>query len=487
MPSRTPVGLAAIVEYLKRKRGFDFTAYRPASIERRVRTRMAAVGVRRYPDYVDYLEVYPEEFEVLFNTILSKRTAFFRDAAAWDFLARCVIPQMLASKPKSVPVRVWSAGCATGEEAYSLAMLFAEAMGAKGYRERVRVYATDIDVAALAMARRAAYDEREIAGVPEQLLAKYFELADGHRAVRKELRRNVIFARHDFIQEAPISRLDLLACRNALMYFNAETQSRMLRRFHFALQDGGDLFVGRAESPRTGANRFAPIDCGSRIAVKVAHVKEQRAGASNERRGTVDRNARVRESALETVPMALLVVDSSGSLVVSNGRARLLFALSPADLGRPIHELDLGPRSAEIRSRIQQAFAGGPADPLRDMESHTAGVETKWLDVLVTPLSDNEKAISGVAIAAADVTVAKRLRRALLSSNQELEAAYDELKSTHEQQETASEELRSMIEELETTNEVLWFANQKLESINEDLRSGNAAHETSTGSSVRAV
>ncbi|HKW11789.1 MAG TPA: CheR family methyltransferase, partial [Gemmatimonadaceae bacterium] len=117
MPSRTPVGLAAIVEYLKCNRGFDFTAYRPASIERRVRKRMVAVGVSKYPDYVDYLEVYPEEFEPLFNTILSKRATFFRDAAAWDFLARRVIPQMLASKPKSAPVRVWSAGCATGEEA----------------------------------------------------------------------------------------------------------------------------------------------------------------------------------------------------------------------------------------------------------------------------------------------------------------------------------------------------------------------------------
>lgn len=492
MPSRTPAGLAALNEYLKRKRGFDFTGYQPASIERRVQKRMGAIGVSNYADYVDYLEVHPEEFEILFNTILFNVTAFFRDAAAWEVLARRVIPRMLASKSESGPVRVWSAGCASGEEAYSLAILFAEAMGAKGYRERVKIYATDIDEAALARAREATYDEREIAGVPEQLLARYFEQADGRYAVRKGLRRNVIIGRHDLSQDAPVSRVDLLVCRNTLMYFSAEEQSRLLTRFHFALNDGGVLFLGRADSPRAGANRFAPIHLRSRIAVKVArpkldlrdrltHIKERGALAPDESRGAVDRNVRLSESALDSVPMALLVVDARESLVLANERARLLYALSPTDLGRPIHELDLTSRSAEIRSSIEQALAGRLADPLRDVEWHTAGGETKWLDVHVMPLSDSDEAISGVAIAFVDVTVAKRLQRMVVNSNQELEAAYEELKSTHEEQETAGEAFRSMIDELETTNEALRSANQELESMNDELRSANAELQTING------
>jgi len=478
MPSRTPAGLATLIEYLKRNRGFDFTGYRPANIERRIQKRMDAVGASQYPDYVDYLEVHPEEFEILFNTILTNVTAFFRDAAAWEFLARRVIPQMLASKGESGPVRVWSAGCASGEEAYSLAMLFAEAMGTKGYRERVKVYATDVDEAALANARQAAYDEREIAGVPDRLLANYFEQAHGRYVLRKELRRNVIFGRRDLTRHAPIPRVDLLVCRNTLMYFNAETQSRILRQFHFALNDGGVLFVGRAESPRTGANRFAPIHHRSRIALKLAHVKEHWAGAPDESRGTVDRHVRLPESALESVPMALLVVDANESLVFANEHARLLYALSPADLGRPIHELNLTLCSAEIRSRVQHALAGRPADTLRNVAWHTAGGETKWFDVHVKSLGGSDDTISGVAIVFADVTVARRLQRALASSNQELEAAYEDLRATHEEHESGSEELRSMVEELETTNETLRSANQELASINEDLQSANAEHQT---------
>ena len=145
------------------------------------------------------------------------------------------------------PLRVWSAGCASGEEAYTLAMVLAEMLGPTEFRDRVKIYATDVDEEALTQARQASYTEREVRGVPPELLERYFEPTGGRYVFRKDLRRSVIFGRNDLVQDAPISRIDLLVCRNTLMYFNAETQARILARFHFALADGGVLFLGKAE------------------------------------------------------------------------------------------------------------------------------------------------------------------------------------------------------------------------------------------------
>ncbi|HEY2376658.1 MAG TPA: CheR family methyltransferase [Gemmatimonadaceae bacterium] len=486
MSSRTPAGLTALVEYLKRSRGFDFAGYKPASLERRIQKRMVTVGVRDYPDYVDYLEVHPEEFEILFNTILINVTAFFRDGGAWDVLSERVVPELLTRKPDGAPVRVWSAGCASGEEAYTLAMILAEAMGAKDYKERVKIYATDIDEEALARARQATYDAREIAGVPQPLLARHFEQVEAHYTFSKDLRRNVIFGRHDLIQDAPISRVDLLVCRNTLMYFNAETQSRILTRFHFGLNDGGVLFLGRAETLLTHASTFAPLDLRRRISTKVPraslNLRERllliaQNGPADDGNG-IDLQVRLRESALESAPIAQLVVDVNGGLVLANERARSLFSLSAADLGRPIQDLKISYRPVEIRSCIDQAYTERVPIVLRDVEWIAPSFDTRWLDVQVVPLIDTAGVVMGAAIAFADVSVAKRLQRDLEHANQELETAYEELQSTNEELETTNEELQSTVEELETTNEELQSTNEELETMNEELQSTNEELQT---------
>src|SRR3954471_15654293 len=193
MSSRPSDGLGTLIEYLKRGRGFDFAGYKPASLERRVQKRMQTLGVVEYADYLDYLEVHPEEFEILFNTILINVTAFFRDAGTWEFLAKEVLPQLLARRKDGAPIRVWSAGCASGEETYTLAMIFAEALGSDQFNDVIKIYATDADEEALAKARLAVYTEQEVAEVPPALLEKYFEAADGRYSFRKDLRRHIIF------------------------------------------------------------------------------------------------------------------------------------------------------------------------------------------------------------------------------------------------------------------------------------------------------
>src|SRR3954452_6851407 len=217
-----PQALASLLEYLKSNRGFDFTGYKRSSLERRFRKRMDAAGVTDYGEYEDYLQVHPDEFKDLFDTILINVTGFFRDRPAWDFLAEEVIPKLLEETPPDRQIRVWSAACASGEEAYSIAMLLAEALGEDQVQQRVKIYATDVDEDALAVARHAVFSHDSAKGVPPELLEKYFESHPAGHAFRGDLRRTVIFGRNDLVQDAPISRVDLLISRNALMYFTSE-------------------------------------------------------------------------------------------------------------------------------------------------------------------------------------------------------------------------------------------------------------------------
>jgi len=485
--SNTSNGFTVLIEHLKRSRGFDFAGYKPASLERRIQKRMQTVGVREYLDYVDYLEVHPEEFEILFNAILINVTAFFRDDAAWEYLAQHVIPDLLSRKPAPAPIRVWSAGCASGEEAYTLAMLLAELLGATEYKDRVKIYATDIDEEALTHARQATYNEKEIDGVPPALVEKYFERGDGTYAVRKDLRRNVIFGRHDLVQDAPISRVDLLVCRNTLMYFNAETQSRILTRFRFALGDGGVLFLGRAETLLTHANTFTPLDLRRRIFARLPRASLNlrdrllliaQNGPPDETGNGVDQQIRLREAALDVTPTAQLVVDVSGALVLVNERARSMFALTSADIGRPVQDLRMSYQPVEIRSYIDQVYSERLPILLRDVEWRSVTGETRWLDVHIVPLVDTNAVMLGATIAFADVSSAKRLQRELEHANHELETAYEELQSTNEELETTNEELQSTVEELETTNEELQATNEELETMNEELQSTNEELQT---------
>jgi two-component system CheB/CheR fusion protein len=266
--------------YLLSARGFDFHGYKSASLARRIRKRMDAVGLVSFTAYQEYLEIHPDEFATLFNTILINVTGFFRDPAAWEAVRTTAIPQIIARKSLNDPIRAWSAGCATGEEAYTIAMLLAEQLGMERFRRLVKIYATDVDEEALDIARHAAYTNQQVEGVPLELLSRYFEQLNGLHFFRKDLRRQVIFGRHDLINDAPISRIDLLTCRNTLMYLNSETQARVLARLHFALNEGGFLLLGRAETLMAHDQSFAPVDAKRRLSRKTVSQAHARPDAA---------------------------------------------------------------------------------------------------------------------------------------------------------------------------------------------------------------
>ena len=473
------ITLEALLEFIKESRGFDFTGYKRSSIERRVAKRMGDVGVERYDDYLEYLELHSDEFAQLFDTILINVTSFFRDRPAWEYLATEVIPELLAARPADSPVRVWVPGAASGEEAYTTAMVLARVLGDEEFRERVKIYATDVDEAALDLARHAAYAPRQVEDVPREALERFFERTDQRYVFRKDLRRAVIFGRNDLVQDAPISRIDLLLCRNTLMYFTAETQSQILRRFHFALNNQGLMVLGKSEMLIT-RDMFTPVNLKWRVfrkAMLQAPRERLRALAFDPSNGASQRvGADLREAAFDLTGPAEVVLDAGGTLAIANDGARRLFSLSPNDIGRPFQDLELSYRPVELRSHLQTLETEAQAIDIKSVALREDDTERSF-DVRLIPLVTAGVPM-GTIIAFTDVTDRHELEAQLNSSKRDLEQAHEELHSAVEELETTNEELQSTNDELETTNEELQSTNDELETMNEELQSTNQELET---------
>lgn len=481
-PEDDPTSSAAVsrlLEYLQANRGFDFGAYKVTGLLRRVQKRMHEVGAASYAEYLDYLEVHPHEFAPLFDAVLINVTSFFRDPPAWEYMAEHILPRIIEERAPDQPIRVWSAGCASGEEALSVAMLFAELLGEERLRTRVKIYATDVDEEALVEARRATYDARQVEGVPAPLLDKYFEKADSRYVFRPDLRRSLIFGRHDLTQDASISRLDLLVCRNTLMYFNSEAQEKILARFHFALSRSGYLFLGRAETMLTHSQSFRPVDLKHRIFARAA-VSDMRdrllalssVPAPPPARARTPR-PRLLDLAFDQGPVAQIAVDERGCLSFANESARRLFGLGPGDLGRPLQDLELSYRPLELRSLIQESYKTRAPVKVADVPWPAPGRQERLFEVQILPLADSAGAIIGAAVSFLDLTHARQLQTELARAHERLEAAYEELQSANEELETTNEELHSTVEELETTNEELQSSNEEQETMNDELQSTN--------------
>ncbi|MEV0144792.1 MULTISPECIES: CheR family methyltransferase [unclassified Nonomuraea] len=461
---------------LKETRGFDFTGYKRTTLMRRVGRRLEALKLRDYGEYRDYLELEPEEFGRLFDSLLINVTSFFRDPGAWQSLREVVVPSLLAGKPVGKAIRVWSAGCATGEEAYSLAMVLAEELGVDEFSERVKIYATDLDEQALQVARAATYTDRQMSEVPAELKAAYFEPVEGGHAFRRDLRRQIIFGRNDLTRDAPISRVDLLLARNTLMYFNTETQLNVIRRFHFALADPGYLFLGKAEMLLNHSDRFQPVDLRMRLFRKVAtrpHGPRSPWAHGAAAGGPQETVGDLRGAALASGPVAQITLDREGRLALVNSKAEVLFNLHPRDVGRPFQDLEVSYRPVELRSLIERVQVELRTVEVQDvLWNRPNQSETSVFDVSVVPLQEGEELL-GVGVNFYDVTRYRRLRDELEHANKELEHAYEELQSLNEELETTNEELQSTNEELETTNEELQSTNEELETMNEELQSTN--------------
>ena len=474
----------ALLEFLKRSRALDFTGYKRTSLERRVHRRMEIVGCESFGDYLDYLEVHPGEYELLFDTLLINVTEFFRDPPVWEHVRDEVVPKLVQGGGDG-SIRVWSAGCASGQEAYSIAMLLADALGPRAFRERVKIYATDIDEDALATARLGVYSVKDAESVPPALRGRYFEQEDDRRvAFRGDLRRNLIFGRNNLVAAAPISRLDLLLCRNTLIYFTTETQARTRRHFPFALAGGGALVLGKSEMMVSHRDLFEPVDLRKRIFRRQAQRRSLQARVSALASGEIPEPARpedeqeARDAALALGSDAQLIVSRAGVLSFANLAARALFRVSEQDIGRPFADLPLARHPADMPAAVERALRERRRIALGEVGYTPERGDERRLDVSVAPLLADSSTPHATLVTYADVTGYATLRGELESTRRDLQLAYEELQSTIDELETTNEELQSANEELQTTNEELQSTNEELETMNEELQSTNEELET---------
>ena len=492
-PAEDDEELEGLLRFIRDERGFDFTGYKRASIGRRVRRRARELGFDALAEYRDVLEADVDEFSALFNAVLINLTGFFRDPAAWRFLEQEIVPEIIARHHDGQPIRLWSAGCATGEEPYTLAMVVANHLGIEETARRVKIYATDIDLEALAEARVAVYSDKSLHDVPAELRATYFEPDIHHRgwAVTPTLRRTVVFGRLDLTRDPPISRVDLVACRNTLMYLNAETQGFVIPRLQYALRHSGYLFLGRAEMVlRGGAGRFAPVSLRHRIfaALPTPLLAAGPAPSEGARRafevGRLDLPSLGPEPAapLAAEPaeslVAELLVNPDGVLTGANDSARELFGIEPADMSRPLAGLRSAFEPLELALHVGRALVERVSHRVGVTRYETEGGELLELEVWVLPIFTEHDVIFGAAVTFADVGSTMQLRESFRHVHEELETAYEELQSTNEELVTSNEELQSSYEELETSNEELQSSNEELETTNEELRSSNEELET---------
>jgi len=472
--------LEHLLHAIAAERGVDFRGYKRSTLERRLRKRMLEVEASGYADYAAYLRNRPDEINELLNTILINVTEFFRDPPAWEVLRRQVLPGLLEGRQPGDSVRCWSAGCATGEEPYSIAILLAEYFGSRLPEYDVKIYATDIDEEALTVARRAEYAADALLHVHQQWRKKYFQ-GEKRLRVRSDLRRLCIFGRSNIISDAPISHVDLLVCRNLLIYFDAHTQTQILTRFHYALEPHGVLFMGKASSLLGAAQMFRPLNSRFRIfqradgsvpreieSAAMSSVTLPSEAGDHDVEFLALRHAKL----LETLEAGVLVLDAKNAVLTESPSATRLWGIKTPLTGKPIAQTELATLCPELAYYLEQSRSE-KADASFQC-SVGSGSRVHTLSVMLKPVISPAGGRVGTLVYMEDISPREKLKTTI----EELEATRDELQSTNQELETANEELQSANEELETTNEELQSTNEELETTNEELQSLNEELQT---------
>ena len=400
-----------LLEYLKHNHGCDLTVYKRSTLKRRLGVRMRQMRISSYSSYLEYIKYHPDELARLLDTVFINFTGFFRDPDAWEYLADEIIPKIINNKKAHEPIRIWSASCASGEEAYTLALILVEALGVEQYLQQVQIYATDADEAALRQARQHRYTKSDVASVPPTLLSKYFEPTLQGYVFNPILRRRVIFARHNLLEDAPISKLDLLVCRNTLMYFNQEAQVKILIRFHFALNNFSFMFLGKAETLVSRSVLFTPISIKHRIFGKRAKLESNDIMMLSNKnyQASITKSLSAQDiwqSAFEAHPIAQLILAQDGILIGANASARNLLNVSTKDLGSPWQNLPLAKEFVKLNLQIEQTLQTYRQVSVKNVQ-WTTPESVYELNIDILPISDSNRRFLGASITFSNVTCLK--------------------------------------------------------------------------------
>jgi two-component system, chemotaxis family, CheB/CheR fusion protein len=487
-----------ILERIRASRSFDFRNYKRPTLHRRIEKRMAERKCKTAAEYLALLERDPAEYDALIASMLIKVTGFFRDAETWTLLSEKVIPQLLTEKRPGEELRVWCAASATGEEAFSIAILLAEAMGPAFQNQEVKIFGTDADEKAIAFARRGVYSREQVKSVPPEMLKTWFVEDPTGWSVRKEIRRTVVFGVNNLVSDAPISRLDLLLCRNVFIYLDVPLQKRVLTRFHHALRRRGLLVLGKNELIPFAGKIFEPVDLQRRIYRKdgrrdtavaqerLASLLEQESTAPTveDGRPELDTVDQFHRDILQSVRAPMIATAPDGSILRWNAAAAALWGRSEGELtGKKLAALTLPGLPGELLVEKTAAVREGRSEVERSRGILHRGGDRPAVElgIEVTALRDTAGGVSGLVYTVHDLTAFAEMERDLRKSTEERDAALEELQSineelqsSNEELETTNEELQSANEELQTTNEELQSTNEELETTNEELQSTNA-------------
>jgi len=499
--------LQKILVLLRTRTRYDFSSYKVATIQRRIERRMNVQQIRTPADYIQYLQKTPAELDLLFKELLISVTCFFRDWAAWEKLSTTVVPELLAVLPDSASFRVWVPGCATGEEAYSVAILLRDCIDRLHRRIDVQVFGTDLDLRAIDVARAGKYPEGIAADVPARWLERYFTRQGDHYLINREIRGSVIFAQQNVISDPPFTKLDWISCRNVLIYLNADLQRRLFLLFHYALNPGGLLTLGTSETVGDRGDLFRPIDRTWKFFSRQGTVRPHERihlpvrPALPDRPPTgplpapppvpvVEREQRisrlVEQVLLSRYSPASVLVDSRGDILHVHGRTGLY--LEPASGSLPrlnILEMAREGLATELRTALRQASTS-KREVLRENIRVKFNRSEHRLDVAVVRLTEPEPLRGLLLVTLRPVPIRKKggkapaatgrthLVRALQEARDSLRATIEELAISNEELTSANEELQSANEEMQSSNEELDTSREELQSLNEELSTVNA-------------
>ncbi len=499
--------LAQFLEHLRDQYGVDFTSYKTPTILRRLKRRMVATGTESIEEYTGYLDEHPEEYRPLINAFLIKVTEFFRDSELFDYLKDEVLPDLVEqARQNGRQLRIWSAGCATGEEAYSLAILVHEALGEQAGLFDVRIFATDADDDAVGFARHGIYPPSALSGLSEEQIEQYFEPEGAQYQIKKHLRSMIVFGDHDLARRSPFPRIDLVMSRNVLIYFTSELQQRALRIFAYSLRDGGYLVLGKAEtsSPlneffaqqhrqhkvyqRHGERFLMPPALSSTQAPVPQKQRAGNSGADNTPRSRDASQAQrelrqsrmANEAFLNGLPVGMVVVDRRYDIQAINAAARRMLSVRGSAIGEDLLHLVQNVPYTEVRRVIDAAFReGGHAYTGEFGAENVATGEPSYLQLACHPQREEgeEGPPESVVVVITDVTDVAQGRR---ETEEQLELARAELEHLRHEAREESARQSEQNERLASANRQLEEANRELTNLNDELRFSNEESTLST-------
>ena len=516
VPLRTEQ-LKKIYLLLRNQTGQDFTYYKTNTIQRRIERRMNVNQIERLNDYVRYLQQNPLEVETLFKELLIGVSSFFRDAEAFESLKTHVIPALFHNKPVDEPVRVWVPGCATGEEAYSLAILLRETMEALKQEYKLQVFATDIDTHAIETARGGVYPDSLATDVSAERLRRFFTKNEHSYQVTKTVRDTLVFAEQNLIKDPPFSRLDLISCRNLLIYLEGTLQKRLLPLFHYALRKDGHLFLGSSETIGEATDLFSVVDRKWKIFRRKGAILPRAAGVElsappfpldiNEPARTKHENLVPVPSSREITERMLLSNYTPACVLISEKGEGLFFH---GDTGKYLKPPS-GEASWNILGLAREGLRLDLSTALRRVATHEKPIryeniriqtngDTHYINLTVRPVpmqpgqgtvmlvvfEDTQSAVETESVDATQLSSEPSLasdhrvvdvERELRSTREHLQTTIEELETSNEELKSTNEEMQSSNEELQSTNEELETSKEELQSVNEELVTVNTEHE----------